>query len=245
MDKDYRNIHKIIFENYYQSASNLTKNEKNEIIEPKIIKFTSYNGPTVAHHTTKRLVMPMLTIPYDKKSFNSNELDHISRDKFKEYFTDNIIRELNEKLNNVNKFEESIFENLTYSLCAKLGKAYFSGKAFNWGLNFSFKDITDVLAGGKIEGLQKGARLSTAFNGNKGISDEFKYENFLRKKNFKYTDQTSEYDLKLLNKQKDLLVNINLDENLKFVDATFLKDKLFNIDVLRDGRKSFDKLTGS
>lgn len=234
--------HRIILENYEKyNKSSETIQEKDglEKNENKIIQFISYNGPAIQIHATKKLLTPFLVF----QSETSNDFDEISRNKFKEQFGNLTFNELIKQFQSISSDLNS--ETVSHSLVSKLGIAYFSGRAVNLKLNYSHNDILNILNGIKVDNVQKGAKLNTSFNSNKGVIDQIEFENFLRRNKFKFISKRKIFTLKIYEKSKNLEIIFELDENLNFVKAVSGKEKSFNIDYLRDRRNSIDKASGT
>jgi len=236
--------HRIILENYerHNTSKPIDGQENNQPKknQNKIIQFIGYNGPTVSFHATKKLLAPLLV--FQSETFN-DDFDEYSQNEFKENFLDLTFNALNKHMPTI--LENFTDETISYNLICKLGVAYFSGKAVNLKLNYTLDDIFNLIDKKKVDNVQKGASLNASFNSNKGIADQIEFENFLRRNKFKFVAKKKFYTMKMYDTHTKIDYNLQLDENFHLLYATCEKEKSFNMDYLRDRRKSFDKTTGT
>ena len=232
---------RIILENYQrynQSREKSVENYHESKRDHKLIQFIGYNGPTVSIHATKKLITPLMTV--ENQDFN--DLDQNSRDEFRDCFLNLTLNEINTHFTNLKDFNSNDF---TYNLTSKLGVTYFSGRGVNLRINYSLKDVLNIIDGIRVDNVQKGAKMNSSFNSNKGVNDQIEFENFLRRKKFKFIEKCKSYSLKLYNHAVKEEIDIELDEHFHLVSITNERAKIFNIDYLRDRRKSFDKTSGT
>lgn len=242
-------IHRKFFENYHQAR--LKENASNEQkSEEKLITFTNYNGPTISHHTSKKVLIPYLN------QTNLDEKDHstdtFSRNELAICFSGLLLQYLKNKLPNfisanglLSKAEESFINTNEILLIGKLGIFYFSGRSFNWKANYSLSDLKNVLDGIQIDNVQKKASLQTSFNGNKGVIEKNNFEIYLHTNNFRFLNDETSYHLKFKSKASSGVISVQLDGNFRLIDLFIDNIQIFKIDFVRDKRRSYDKTSGS
>lgn len=220
----------LIFEDCDNPNLNYTENDDKEQIT-----FTYFTGPTVSYHMSKMVMMPYIINPLQNEDFSKTST---TSPQFNQCMTEQM-------LNFFGQTKPCL--DYSYFLILKLGIYYFTDRGIslkNKSQNFSLKKLKTLLMT-KTKENRNSYLCHSAYNGNKGVTDQIKLELYLNRNNFRYLNKEKTYSLKFSNRQMNNFIQITLDENFRFLRAYKDSIKMFNIDYLRDRRISLEKLSGT